>query len=426
MHRSQPWPHLCRQTPPRRSHHLRQRPRHCRTRPQTHFHIYDKGEHFISRCHDVLGNGIFCVDGARWKSQRKLAANIFNVKNFKEYVGVVFAEEMTLFNQRLEGNAARGEKINLSDLFFRFTLDGFCRIGFGADLGCMTQDEPIPFAVAFDEAQNRMQNRFVQPLWWLEEMISSVGGQHKKNVKVIREFGMEIIRKRKEEMRKEEEEGTGGERNDLLTYLMAAKDENGNLPTDEDLCDYVLNFIIAGRDTTAQALSWCFLLLHKNPRFSHVFVKSLMTFWSQMPYANAVFRETLRLYPSVPMEIKQANKDDTLPDGTFVPKNATVAWSPYAMGRTEAIWGSDAKQFNPDRWLAMSKQPSPFDYPVFNAGPRVCLGKSMAELEGTFVLTCLARRFDLEVIEAEKVTYANSLTLPVKDKMECWVRERKC
>ncbi|KAJ3213324.1 Protein kinase alk2 [Dinochytrium kinnereticum] len=408
---------------------------------KTNFHIYDKGPHFINRCKDVLGHGIFNVDGERWKSQRKTAANIFNVKNFKEFVGVVFAEEMHHFANRLALAASTSQKVNLQDLFFRFTLDGFARIGFGADLECMQKDEPIPFARAFDDAQNRMQYRFVQPLWWVEEVIGLAGVRQRENVKVIREFAMDIIAKRKEEIG----EGEGGERkrNDLLAYLMEVKDENGNPPSDDELCDYVLNFIIAGRDTTAQALSWCFLLLHKNPHvliqlreeidsvlgpYGHPDSREYPTYEevkSSMPFANAVFKETLRLYPSVPNEIKQANRDDVLPDGTKVPKGATVVWAPYTMGRTEKIWGPDAKQFNPSRWLAMTHQPSPYDYPVFNAGPRVCLGKNMAELEGAFVLISVARRFDLEVVGAERVTYANSLTLPVKGELEVLVRERK-
>ncbi|KAJ3116568.1 hypothetical protein HDU96_009357 [Phlyctochytrium bullatum] len=416
---------------------------------KTHFHIYDKGAHFTSRCQDVLGHGIFNVDGDRWKSQRKTAANIFNVKNFKEFVGVVFADEMQVFASRLTRAASANPStpVNLSDLFFRFTLDGFCKIGFGIDLGCMASDTPVPFAVAFDDAQTRMQYRFCQPLWWIEEAVGGLvgpGARQKKNVTVIREFAKNIIRKRREEGAAEPEEMVGGrKKQDLLAYLMEVKDENGNLPSDEDLVDYILNFIIAGRDTTAQALSWAFYLLHKHPEvvkelreeidavlgpYGDPSSRDAPTYEeckAELPYANAVFHETLRLYPSVPMELKQANRDDVLPDGTRVPKNALLSWAPWTMGRTESIWGPDAKHFRPSRWLEMDKQPSPFDYPVFNAGPRVCLGKNMAELEGVYVMCCLVRRFDVRVAREERVTYTNSLTLPMKEGMECFVTERK-
>jgi cytochrome P450 len=191
-----------------------------------------------------------------------------------------------------------------------------------------------------------------------------------------------------------------------------------------------------GRDTTAQALSWTFFMLSQNPRaleslldeIDETLGDSQSPTYDQvkgMKYAKAVFHETLRLYPSVPSNMKTANRDDILPDGTFVPKDTIVSWNLYAMGRTAAIWGDDAKEFKPERWLSMEKQPNSFDYPVFNAGPRTCLGKSMAELEGVYVIVSLLRRFRFDVLEPEKVTYANSLTLPMKNGLKVRVSLRE-
>ncbi|KAJ3404555.1 hypothetical protein HDV05_007093 [Chytridiales sp. JEL 0842] len=402
---------------------------------KTNFTTYDKGPFFRERCHDVLGHGIFNVDGESWRSQRKTAANIFNVKNFKDFVGVTFAEEMDTLSSVLTKTTTAKSTIDLADLFFRFTLDSFCKIGFGIDLHCMTHPGKVPFAAAFDDAQNRMMKRFVIPTWRLEELFMPIGKEHRKHVETIKEFGRGIVRQRKKEL--EESGGEKGDRNDLLTLLMTMKDTDGNATTEDNLVDYILNFIIAGRDTTAQALSWCFYLLHKNPRVTAALlaeIDSTLTDPSAPPtyeqiknmeYANAVFHETLRLYPSVPSETKQANKDDTLPDGTFVPKGTIVAWSLYSMGRTPAIWGPTAKEFRPERWLEMTKQPSSFDYPVFNAGPRVCLGKNMAELEGVFVLVSMLRNFKVDVVNADEVTYANSLTLPMKDGLMCKISKRE-
>ncbi|KAJ3328244.1 hypothetical protein HDU76_010321 [Blyttiomyces sp. JEL0837] len=400
---------------------------------KTKFPIYDKGPYFKERCQDVLGHGIFNSDGELWRSQRKTAANIFNVKNFKDFVGVVFTDEMESLNNRLSQFAESNAVFDLQDIFFRFTLDGFCKIGFGIDLHSMTEEKPVPFAAAFDQAQLRMMHRFVLPLWRLEELLLPIGKSHAEHVKTIRTFGLNMIRQRHVDI----ENGTfiESENNDLLTLLKSVKDEDGNSPSDELLCDYVLNFIIAGRDTTAQALSWTFLMLHQNPAALDSLLKEINETLGDaetptyeqiknMEYANAVFHETLRLYPSVPQEVKQANKDDILPDGTIIPKNTLVMWSPYCMGRTEAIWGPDAKKFRPERWLEMQKQPSPFDYPVFNAGPRVCLGKNMAELEGVFVMVSLLRRWKVTVLEAEKVTYANSLTLPMATGLKVKVERR--
>ncbi|KAJ3201838.1 Processing alpha glucosidase I [Entophlyctis luteolus] len=373
---------------------------------KTKFHVYEKAR-----------DGIFNSDGDQWKVQRKIAANIFNVKNFKEFVNTVFATEMDIFSSVLSRFADSGTVFNMQELLFKFTLDSFTKIGFGMNLDSMNSSTPLPFALAFDNAQNRMLLRFLTPLWEWHEWLSGAGKNHAKNVQTIREFGLSIIEKRQRDGSIE-----GG--SDLLSLLMKVKDPNGEPPSVNLLVDYVLNFIIAGRDTTAQALSWVFYLLHKNPKalasLRHE-IKSVVQgsppsyeqIKNDMPYANAVFHEALRLYPSVPIELKQANETDTLPDGTIIPKGAAVCWSLYAMGRTEAIWGDDAKQFRPERWIEMEKQPSPFDYPVFNAGPRVCLGKNMAEIEGVFVLVNVVQRFNIRVVNVEEVTYAPSLTLPM-------------
>ncbi|KAJ3213323.1 hypothetical protein HDU67_003042 [Dinochytrium kinnereticum] len=343
---------------------------------KTKFEIYDKGPYFNARVHDVLGGGIFNADGDSWKRQRKLAANIFNVRNFKEFV----------------------------------------------HLDTMASPTPIPFAASFDAAQERLEHRFINPFWDYEERLTSIRTTHAQNVKTIREFGLGIVRDRKKEMT---EEGWK-DRCDILSLFMR-DDPHAD---EETLC----------RDTTAQALSWSIYELFHAPNHLQSLIDELDSLLgplnhpdsreyptyeevkTKMPFANAVFKEALRLHPSVPKESKQANRDDVLPDGTEVKSGMLVLWSPYAMGRSKKIWGPTATVFNPTRWLEMTHQPSPFDYPVFNAGPRVCLGKSLAELEGVFVLAAIVRRFKFEGVG--EVSYGNSLTLPMKGGLRCRVSER--
>jgi len=91
-----------------------------------------------------------------------------------------------------------------------------------------------------------------------------------------------------------------------------------------------------------------------------------------MPFLEACIMETLRLYPSVPLDSKNALEDDTLPDGTFVPAGVECAYSPYCFGRSVDIWGADAGEFKPERWLG-TPTPSQYKYLTFNAGPRLVL-----------------------------------------------------
>ncbi|KAJ3280461.1 Protein kinase alk2 [Rhizoclosmatium sp. JEL0117] len=397
---------------------------------KTQFPVFQKGVKSRELFQDFLGHGIFNVDGERWKSQRKLAANIFN--NFNDFVNDVFSSEMNEFSSVLETYSETGEEFDLQDLFFKFTFDSFMEIGFGVQMKSVRAVDKAPFMVAFDAIQSRIVKRVMNSMWKYSEFMTGDSKIHSEQIKTIREFGRLVI----QEKRATQVSGEGNER-DLLSLLMKVKDEKGNLPSDDDLVDYVINFLLAGRDTTAVTLSWAIFLLHQHPQTLHALlteIKTVLTTDSaptydqirtEMPYANAVFHETLRLYPSVPRGRKEVQKDITLPDGTFVPKGYWVSWSGYSMGRTEAIWGPDAKEFKPERWLKMEKQPSPFDYPAFNGGPRICLGKGMAELEGVFVLVEMMRQFEITVVKEDEVGYGMSLLLPMKKglRVKCSLRE---
>mmetsp|Transcript_18216 Transcript_18216/g.39757 ORF Transcript_18216/g.39757 Transcript_18216/m.39757 type:complete len:135 (-) Transcript_18216:1526-1930(-) len=88
-------------------------------------------------------------------------------------------------------------------------------------------------------------------------------------------------------------------------------------------------------------------------------------------------------------------RDDVLPDGTFVPAGSAVAWMPLSMGRSEEVWGEDALEFKPERFIGV-KEPSLYKYPVFNAGPRTCLGKPLALMTMKMTLAYLLPKFDFK------------------------------
>ena len=120
-----------------------------------------------------------------------------------------------------------------------------------------------------------------------------------------------------------------------------------------------------------------------------------------MVYTHASLCETTRLYPLVPTDTKEATEDDVLPDGTVVRKGTRVTYHPYAMGRIEEVWGSNWAEFKPERWLERDGLSGKWNfvgkdsytYPVFQAGPRICLGKEMAFLQMKRVVAGVLRRF---------------------------------
>jgi cytochrome P450 len=237
----------------------------------------------------------------------------------------------------------------------------------------------------------------------------------------------------------------GGRKADLLSLLLAAGGggEAGGggggggeaAGGDAAAVDAVLNFIIAGRDTTAQALSWALYRLSRAPAAEAALLREARAALGpgiaapggvaaaagyeavkRLRYARAVLLETLRLHPSVPKNVKFAVRDDVLPGGPAVPAGAGVLWVPWAMGRRADLWGPDAADFRPERWLAGGAPPSQEVYPAFHAGPRACLGRELALLEGAYVLVALLARFRVTPLleGAAEPGYGASLTLPME------------
>jgi len=145
---------------------------------------------------------------------------------------------------------------------------------------------------------------------------------------------------------------------------------------------------------------------------------------NRFTYLQAVVNESLRLYPSVPMDMKVALSDDTLPDGSAVEKGNVVVYNIFAMGRSKDIWGDDADEFKPERWLNRDF-PSLYTYPVFNAGPRECLGKRLAWVEMKACLVTVLRAVKLELaVPKEAIHYDVQLTIGMGSGLPCNITAR--
>jgi len=210
--------------------------------------------------------------------------------------------------------------------------------------------------------------------------------------------------------------------------------KKGEELNEDYLRDLVLNFLIAGRDTTAQALSWTFFCLAEHPEAEAKARQEVFEVCGtedpsyndikNMPYLQAVLSEALRLYPSVPLDLKLSEAIDTWPDGTRITKDTIVCYNIYGMGRDSSVWGCDAEAFRPERWLEMKDVPSDYEYPVFNAGPRVCLGKRLAMVEMKTCLAMLLPHFTLKLaVPAGEITADSQLTIGMASGLPCFVEK---
>jgi fatty acid omega-hydroxylase len=120
--------------------------------------------------------------------------------------------------------------------------------------------------------------------------------------------------------------------------------------------------------------------------------------------------------------------DDIWPDGTEIKKGDYVMWCPWAQGRSETVWGADAKDYKPERWIVPGtgelRRESQGQWPAFHAGPRVCLGQNLATLEALVAMISLVRKYQFELVPGQDVTYQSSLTLPMKNGLKVYVAKR--
>lgn len=417
------------------------------------FGNYPKGKPFTDVLGDLLGMGIFNVDGEMWHAQRKLVSHEFTARALRELeVAVLEAEARDRLVPALAA-ACGGDAVDMQDVLRRFAFDVICRVSLGVDPGCLDPALPAPrLAAAFDAAAGIIAMRGAAPVAavWKVKRALDVGSERtlREEVKVIHEAVMDLIRSRKKE-RALVNGNDDGVRNDLLSRMI----ECGY--ADEAIRDMVISFIMAGRDTTSSALTWFFWLLMRHRDVEREVLKEITSLrhggdrdcacggegfdlgdFRKMRVLHAALCETMRLYPPVAWDSKHAVAADVLPDGTSIGHGDRVTYFQYGMGRMEAIWGADAGEFSLQRWLSLTDAAaapssaaaggvSPFKYPVFQGGPRTCLGKEMAFVQMKFVASAVLRRFELRPVdEGRTPVFVPLLTAHMAGGLKVTVRRR--
>ncbi|KAL6623166.1 hypothetical protein ACP70R_033045 [Stipagrostis hirtigluma subsp. patula] len=416
------------------------------------FGNYPKGKPFTDVLGDLLGGGIFNADGERWRAQRKLVSHQFTARALREQVGAALEREARArLVPALDAAAAGGGVVDVQELLREFAFNVVCRVSLGVDPG---DDGELALAMsrlaaAFDAAAAIIARRGAAPVAavWKAKRALGVGSERRlrEEVKVVHDAIAELIRHGRREHPPARRDG-------LVSRMAAA-----GYP-DEAIRDTVISFIMAGRDTTSSALTWFFWLMARHRDVEREVLREVdacmmtcdrdggggaaagvdLDASRKMRVLHAALCETMRLYPPVAWDSKHAAEGDVLPDGTRVGRGDRVTYFPYGMGRMEAIWGADAGEFRPRRWLALTPTDaadssstsvcgvSPFKFPVFQGGPRTCLGKEMAFVEMKFVASAVLRRFELRPVdEGRTPVFVPLLTAHMAGGLRVTVRRRE-
>ncbi|EGZ13938.1 hypothetical protein PHYSODRAFT_511464 [Phytophthora sojae] len=406
----------------------------------TNFDNYVKPQGFLDAFQEIFENSFFAVNhhaqapdgGAGWRLQRKVAAKVFTTANFRIFTEQVFARhaEETLLAAQAEATESRAREdpderfcCDMQEISAKYTLNSIFDVAFGLPLSEIEGTENFAEHMGFVNT-HCAQRLFVKQYYKLLRWVMPSERELRRRTREIRAVADTVLLRRLQESQEKI-----NARSDLLSLFIrkarelafeSTKDQKvdaASLLGPKTLRSILLTFVFAGRDTTAECLTYSFYAIARHPRVQKQIVEELestkentgsthATFTfdqvKEMKYLEAVVYEAVRLYPALPFNVKNAVKDDYLPDGTFVPAGVDVVYSPWFMGRNGELWGNDPLEFRPERWLEMPKRPSAYEFPAFQAGPRVCLGMGMAVLEAKLFLATTLSRFHVAIAPGEK------------------------
>ncbi|KAG6844792.1 hypothetical protein H0H87_003721 [Tephrocybe sp. NHM501043] len=401
-------------------------PDHIKLILATDFQNYEKGSRFQGSMASVLGYGVFNSDGDMWKFHRSMTRPFFTRDRISDFD--LFDRHTTTVFAIIKERMRNGYAIDFQDLMSRFTLDSASEFLFGHNLHSLSASIPYPhnasyippesitpqaarankFAAAFLEAQEAISSR--ERYGWIWPLMEIWEDKTKKPMEIVRAYLDPIIQ---DAMEKKKATSTD--------TAMEEKKDAAHVEEGESLIDHLvsqssgdLNIMIAGRDTTASTLTFIIYFLAMYPAV-HIRLRDEVLAKvgptrrpnyddiREMKYLRAVINETLRLFPVVPFNTRQSihatiwPSPDPTKKPIYVPAGTKTPYSVFVMHRRKDLWGPDAEEFDPDRFLdeRLKKylMKNSFIFLPFNAGPRICLGQQFAYNEISFLLIRFMQQF---------------------------------
>jgi cytochrome P450 len=384
---------------PRRSFFLLSRPEHAEHVLAANQDGYVKA--FTYRpLRALVGNGLLTSEGEHWRRHRRLIQPVFSRREVTG-LGPQMAAAARRLARRWE-DLADGSLVNVAGAMGAVTLEVVGLALFGADLTGDTEQ----MGRAMSVGQRAVVLTTFLPIGWGPRSTWVVKAAARRIGRIGE--GVEGPVGRLIATRRAGGDHDGPSR-DLLDVLLRARDERGEALTDAEIGDEVTTFMLAGHETSANALTWALALLSAYPAARRRLEEELDAVLGErdpdaadvdrLPWARAVVAEALRLYPPAWTIERDAVADDDVA-GVPVPAGSLVAISPYLVHRHPGFW-PDPAGFDPRRFLPGGSGDAStrhrYAFIPFGGGKRACVGASFAELETVLVLATIARRFRLEL-----------------------------
>lgn len=376
---------------------------------------FPKSERIRVGLKPLLGESIFISNGALWEHQRRIIDPAFEGGRLRTVFPAMWDSGVAAV-ERLTGLAGNGP-VEIEAQTSHVALDVIFRALFSVPV------EHEIAAAAFAEFRDHQSAQPVANIAALLPWPKWIPRYHSRRTRLtaarIRGLIAQLVDMRAAEI------AAGTAPDDLATKIMTTPDpETGAVFEREEMIDQVAIFFLAGHETTAAALAWALYLVARYPEWQEKLAeearaamdpgKIYFSALSKLRLSRSIFREAMRLYPPVPMMVRDAACPQRFRDRD-VPEGSQVVLSAWHLQRHERLW-DNPHGFDPGRW----DTPNGRDglrraYIPFSAGPRVCPGSAFAMAEGPLILALLVRAFRFEPVEGREPLPEAHLTLRARD-----------
>ncbi|OWU71805.1 cytochrome P450 [Roseovarius sp. 22II1-1F6A] len=363
----------------------------------------------------LLGDSVFVTNGAQWKQQRRIIDPAFEGGRLRDsFPAMQDAARATVarLDARLDG---QGAALEIEAETSHAAADVIFRSLFSIPIEHEIAAQVFDRFRAYQRAQPLLNIAAFVPLpRWLPRL-------HRRRTRRAAQEIRDLIARLTEARAAEIAKGTAPD--DLATKIMTTPDpETGKRFTPAEMVDQVAIFFLAGHETSASALAWALYLLATHPEAQARVAAEAAALpanpgfsdLSKLGFTRDVFREALRLYPPVPMMVREAAQAERFRDRE-VPRGAQIVLSPWHLHRQTRLW-DDPDGFDPARWQTPAGRASARDaYLPFSAGPRVCPGAGFAMAEGVLLMSAIVGAFRLSPVEGRVPVPVAHLTVRARD-----------
>lgn len=375
---------------------------------------FPKSDRIAEGLKPLLGNSVFLTNGETWKRQRRIIDPAFEGGRLKDtYPAMRAAAEAAV--ARLK---SRQGEIEIEAETSHVAADVIFRTLFSIPIEHEVAAEVFSRFRDYQRSQPILNLAAFVPLpRWMPRFFRR---GTRNNARIIRQLIAQLTADRMQAIH------TGTAPDDLASKIMTTRDpETGSTFDEAEMVDQVAIFFLAGHETSASALAWALYLVALYPEWQDQLAAEAAALEddsfaavSKLRLSRDVFREALRLYPPVPMMVREASCPVRFRDRD-VPRGAQMVLSPWHLHRHTRLW-DNPDGFDPTRWATENgKQCQREAYFPFSAGPRVCPGAGFAMVEGVLILSMILRHFRVTPVEGKKPIPAAHLT--VRSKNGIWL-----